>query len=166
MIISGCRGSARAWSNSCVRGSSLGIRSPGSKRAGRRRHHGRVNWSVNVAGDGNNGYAPSERRDSLFSPSSGHGSLTEDVRCLFKVQPRTPNPPRTDTSPPLHPPPLPSLPCLSCQPGSCVDESRSKRTHTDEDEDEDKGQGISAGAQEGRAAEGGPTSGGNSAQAQ
>lgn len=38
----------------------------------------------------------------LFFPSSGHGSLTEDVRCLFEVQPRTrapPTPPRTDTSP-------------------------------------------------------------------
>lgn len=38
------------------------------QRAGRKRHHSRVNWSVNVAGDGNSGYAPSERSDSLFFP--------------------------------------------------------------------------------------------------
>lgn len=37
------------------------------QRAGRKRHHSRVNWCVNVAEDDNNGYAPSERNDSLFS---------------------------------------------------------------------------------------------------
>lgn len=92
----------------------------------------------------------------LFSPS-GHGSFsaTEVVRCLFKVRP--PHPGLTTAPPP---------PCLSCQPGTCADESRSKRTHTDDDDDDDdKGQGISAGAQE-TAAEGRPNRGENSAEVQ